>query len=199
MTTKNPPTEQTSQAVVSFFKSLADERRLRIVGLLAEEPRCGRELATEIGVSPANITHHMRLLKSAGLVRERREKPYTIYSLDLSRLQKTLKSLAKREAVKQFALPEDLPQRERKVIETFFDGDKLKAIPAQRRKKEIVFEEILRRLPRRKTYPEKDLSEMLKAFHSDFCTIRREFIMGRYMTREAGVYELTDRGRAVLQ
>jgi hypothetical protein len=32
----------------------------------------------------------------------------------------------------------------------------------------------------------------------DYCTVRREWIMGRYMTREGGVYRLADRGRAAL-
>ncbi len=43
-----------------------------------------------------------------------------------------------------------------------------------------------------------ELSELLERFHWDFCTIRRELIMGRYMTREAGIYQLTDRGRSIL-
>ena len=34
--------------------------------------------------------------------------------------------------------------------------------------------------------------------HDDFCTIRREFIMGRYMEREAGNYRLAPRGLAVV-
>ena len=63
---------------------------------------------------------------------------------------------------------------------------------------EIVFEEILRRLPRADSYTERQLSKVIERHHSDFCTIRREFIMGRYMTRERGRYRLTPRGAAVI-
>jgi hypothetical protein len=52
-------------------------------------------------------------------------------------------------------------------------------IPAQRREKEIVVEEILRRIPRQEVYTERELSEMIEAIHGDFYTIRRELIMGR--------------------
>lgn len=183
--------------MVDFFKALADPARLRIVGLLAEESRCGRELASELQLSPATITHHLQGLKRVGLVLEDRRPPYTYFRLDLKRMQTVLRSALKKETVKDMALGPDVPTKERKVLAAFFDGDRLISIPAQRRKKEIVFEELLRRLPEDRPYTERELSDWLKGFHSDFCTIRREFIMGRYMQRSQGVYELASRGRAV--
>lgn len=191
------PTADPIPEIVEFFKALADPARLRIVGLLAEESRCGRELASELHLSPATVTHHLRGLKKVGLVLEDRQPPYTYYRLDLKRMQTVLRGTLKREAVKDFAAPTDGSAEERKVIATFFEGSTLKAIPAQRKKKDIVFEEILRRLPEDRPYPERELSNWLKGFHSDFCTIRREFIMGGYMERSQGTYVLASRGRAV--
>jgi hypothetical protein len=98
----------------------------------------------------------------------------------------------------ELAAPPGLAKEKRKVLETFFDGDRLLRIPAQRSKKEIVFEEILRRLPRREVYTERELSRMLERFHDDFCTIRRELIMGRYMERDRQRYKLAARGRSVV-
>lgn len=186
-------------AVVRLFKVLADPTRLRIVGLLSEEPRCGQELAETLRLSPGTVTHHLRLLREAGLLRERRRPPYTDVELDFAQFQRAVKSVLKRERVRQFASRDDLSSETRAVLDNFFDGDRLTSIPAQRRKKEIVFEEILRRIPRQETYREPELNELIRRFHSDFCTIRREFIMGRYMTRERGVYRLGERGRAVVQ
>ena len=62
---------------------------------------------------------------------------------------------------------------------------------------ESAFEEILRRLPERESFTEPELNEQLCRFHSDFCTIRREFIMCRYMTRAGGIYHWTPRGLGV--
>jgi hypothetical protein len=59
------------------------------------------------------------------------------------------------------------------VLATFFDEPPLTRILAQRRNKEIVFEELLARIPRRKVYRKRELSKMLEAIHDEFCTIRR--------------------------
>ena len=184
--------------MVSFFKALADPARLRIVGLLANQAQCGQELAAALHVSPSTVTHHLRTLKKAGLVREVANHPYTEFHLELSHLQTVLRDVVRKDRVKELAAGPDVPRERRRVLNAFFVDGKLKTIPSQRRKKEIVFEEILRRLPRRKLYPEPVLNKEIQKFHSDFCTIRREFIMGSYMDREAGVYRLTAKGRSVL-
>jgi len=182
--------------VVDVFRALADPVRLRIMGLLVEEERCGQELAEMLHVSPATVTHHLQTLRRLGLLTEERRAPYTYVRLDFPRLREAVVPFLKKERVQQFSAGPDVGREKRKVLHAFFDGPKLKAIPAQRRKKEIVFEEILRRLPDRKSFPEARLSKLIEEIHPDFCTIRREFIMGRYMEREGGVYRLTEKGRA---
>lgn len=195
-TETSPPAHESVPEIVAFFKALSDPTRLRIVGLLAEESRCGRELATELQLSPATVTHHLHGLKRVGLVQEDRQPPYTYYRLDLERMRTVLRETLRQDTVQGFAAPTDGSAEERKVIATFFEGDTLKAIPAQRKKKEIVFEELLRRLPEDRPYTERELSNWLKGFHSDFCTIRREFVIGGYMDRSQNTYTLAARGRA---
>lgn len=190
---------ETPEELATLFKALADPTRLRLVGLMVDKERCGQELAHVLGLSPATVSHHMKVLRQAGLLRETRQQPYTFFRLDLGTLQGSLRRVANRKQVRMLAEPDNASAGERKVLKAFFDGPRLIAIPSQRKKKEIVFEEILRRLPRRKAYPERELSRFIEAIHSDFCTIRREFIMGRYMEREAGVYRLTEKGRTVVQ
>lgn len=56
------------------FKALADPVRLRICQLLPESCECERvynvsELAVEIGLSQPTVSHHLTILKKAGLVR----------------------------------------------------------------------------------------------------------------------------------
>ena len=190
---------ETLEEIVDVFKALADPVRLRMIGLLVDEERCGQELAEALRLAPGTVTHHLQVLRGLGLLIEKRRPPYTFVKLDWPKLRRTLTSSLKKERVQQFAAGPDLSVEKRRVLENFFDGATLEAIPAQRRKKEIVFEEILRRLPRRASYKERDLSRLIEKIHPDFCTIRREFIMGKYMTREGGIYRLTERGRAVIQ
>jgi DNA-binding HxlR family transcriptional regulator len=186
-----------STELVQIFKSLADPVRLRLIALIVEDERCGQELAAELSLAPATVSHHLRRLREAGLLRERAAPPYVYYRLDHAALRRAVLSVTDKKRVSKLATA-GLAADKRKVLETFFDGDRLTAIPAQRRKKEIVFEEILRRIPRRDIYAERELSDFIAEIHDDFCTIRRELIMGKYMERDRGRYRLAPRGRAVV-
>ena len=184
--------------VVALFKALADPTRLRIVGLSIGRSRCGQELASLLGLSPATVSHHLQVLRRAGLLVETRQTPFTFYQVDLSPLQRTMRQVSDRKRVEAFGRDTGLPPEKRKVLRTFFDGSRLVQIPVAGRKKEIVLEEILRRLPRRKEYAERQLSRWLEAIHEDYATLRRELVDRRYMQRSAGRYWLTDRGREAL-
>ena len=50
------------------LKALADETRLRVIGLLAKRAYCVRALARKVGVSESAVSQHMKILKNAGLV-----------------------------------------------------------------------------------------------------------------------------------
>ncbi len=184
--------------LVQIFKSLSEPNRIRIVALLADKPRCGQDLATELNLSSGTVSHHLNYLKKAGLLTETVEHPFSFYSFDTKPLQVAMATLSGPKKVQNFAKGAGLSDEKRKVLQTFFDGKRLLSLPVKRSKKEIVLEEVLRRLPRRKEYQERQLSKWIEAIHEDFCTIRREFIMGKYMSREDGVYKLTDKGCAAI-
>ena len=63
------------------FEALGDPQRRTILQLLGERPRPVGELAHELPVSRPAVSFHLRLLKDAGLVEERREGTRRIYSL----------------------------------------------------------------------------------------------------------------------
>ena len=184
--------------VVTLFKGLADPTRLRMVAAMVERPRCGQDLAAEIGVAPATISHHLKVLEKAGLLIETRQSPYVFYQVDLEALQHALRSVTTPKRVKELASTSTLDVDTRHVLRSFFDGPRLRALPMQRKKKELVLEEVLRRIPRRKEYAEPELNRFIEGVFDDFCTVRREWIMGGYLTREGGVYKLAERGRAVI-
>src|SRR5918995_6620868 len=64
-----------------LFKALADPARLRILGLLAERPLAGHELADRLSLTPPTISHHMRRLVAARLVDVEPDAQSRIYSL----------------------------------------------------------------------------------------------------------------------
>ena len=184
--------------LVALFKALADPTRLRLAALIVDRARCGQDLAAELGVSTGTVSHHLRVLREADLVKETRQPPFSFFELDLATLQQALKAVSNKKAVREIASDEARTGEERKVLRAFFDGPRLLALPVQRKKKQMVLEEVLRRIPRRKEYEERELSRYIETVFQDYCTVRREWIMCGYMAREGGVYRLTDRGREVI-
>jgi excisionase family DNA binding protein len=78
-----------------------------------------------------------------------------------------------------------------KLVGQFFDNDgTLKSIPAQRKKRVAVLEVLLKNFELNRIYTEKEINEIIMRFHSDFCTIRREFIMEKMMSRSDGKYRV---------
>ena len=76
--------------LVRFYKALADETRLKLVALLAQqEPgraMCVGRLARELGVTASAVSQHLRVLKDLGLVRGERRGYRLHYFLDPERL-----------------------------------------------------------------------------------------------------------------
>ena len=69
-------------AVAEVFKLLGDPTRVRLVDALTHGERCVCDLASLVGLSESAISHQLRLLRSARLVRVRRTGRLAYYSLD---------------------------------------------------------------------------------------------------------------------
>ncbi|KEO84677.1 hypothetical protein EL26_03930 [Tumebacillus flagellatus] len=82
------------------------------------------------------------------------------------------------------------PKAYEKAVRDFFTEDgRLKNIPSQHKKKLFIFEHLLAGLDAERVYPEKELDAYIRQFHDDPCTIRREFIINRHMTRDDNLYK----------
>jgi hypothetical protein len=182
-------------SLLRCFKALSDATRLRMIAAMVDRPRCGQDLSAEVGVSPATISHHLKILGEAGLLREERRPPYTFYRVDPTVLGRMVGAVATPDRLRE--LNEEPAEGDEAVLRNFFDGPRLRSIPAQRRKKQIILAELVRRLPRRREFPEADLNRFIEVMHPDFCTLRRELIMEKLMVRKANVYRLTERGQDI--
>ena len=67
-----------SEELVNFFKALADPSRLKIVGLLAQQPYSVEELAALLQLKPSTVSHHLARLSEAGLVSAKVDGYYNI-------------------------------------------------------------------------------------------------------------------------
>jgi excisionase family DNA binding protein len=70
----------------------------------------------------------------------------------------------------------------------FFKDDRLVSIPAQRKKRVYILERLLQEFEPNRIYSEAEVNEVLRRFHHDVCTLRREFICEHMMVRSGGRY-----------
>ncbi|SFG81632.1 regulatory protein, arsR family [Desulfotomaculum arcticum] len=68
--------------VLGFLKTLADETRLKIIMMLSRRDMCVCEIMDELGMSQPAVSHHLRLLKKSGIVRDDKDGRWVFYSLN---------------------------------------------------------------------------------------------------------------------
>jgi predicted transcriptional regulator len=178
-----------AEQLVAFFKGLADVTRLKLIGLLAGRELSVEELVAALDVRQPTVSHHLAKLRLLGLIKLRKEGQVHYYSLDEAYLQRLARSLLSVEGLAQLAPSEAGPTWERKVLQTFFGPDgRLKEIPAQRKKRDVILRRLVAEFERERTYTEAEVNEVLRRFHEDVATLRRELIGARLMKRENGAY-----------
>jgi ArsR family transcriptional regulator len=67
---------------VELFHALSDETRLSILEMLRGGERCVCELQDELDAAQSRLSFHLRVLREAGLVEDRREGRWSYYSID---------------------------------------------------------------------------------------------------------------------
>jgi len=174
---------------VRLFKMLGDKSRLKIVNSLMKEPMYVELISERLGLNASTVSFHLKKLEHIGLVRSEKDQYYTMYYLDKSKLDFNL--LEEIETYSSKALKEDRSEENyyKKIVSTFMVANKLKSIPVQRKKRQVILKEIAKSFKYDKLYKEKEVNEIIKEFHEDFCFIRREFIMEKLFTRENGIYQ----------
>ena len=180
--------EERLEASLALLRSLADESRLRILGLLAGHERSVEVLAAELGLKLPTVSHHLARLRAVGLVTFRPEGNSRIYALDVEALRRLSRELLAADRLVTLAGASDGDAWDRKVLRDFFDGERLKEIPASRKKREVVLRWLADRFEPGVRYDEPAVNELLGRHHPDFATLRRELIGYRLLARDGGVY-----------
>ncbi len=175
-------------ALLGFFKALADASRLRLVGLLAARERSVHELAQLVGLREPTVSHHLAILRNAGLVTHRADANTHWYRLERDRLRRLSRTVMSRTSLRQIAADSEGDAAERKVLGNYLDGDRLTKIPDVRRKRIVVLRWLARKFAPDKNYSEADVNAILKRHHDDPATLRREMIGYRMFERRHGIY-----------
>src|ERR1041385_5047179 len=148
------------EPVLSLFKALADESRLRIIGLLTARERSVDELAAELDLRAPTVSHHLARLKSANLVTMRKDGNLHIYSLNtepLRTLSRTVLTMPQKTA-------EDPKKWDQKVLRDFLTGggERLKEIPASRKKRQVILHWLASQFQPDRRYKETEVNDLLQ-------------------------------------
>ncbi len=174
-----------TEVLLEFFKAMAHESRLRIVGLLAHGERSVQDLAAALDLKEPTVSHHLAILKAQGLVTVRAEGTTRWHALDLGALERLSRRVLEPEAL---AGPTAAEGDER-VLRGFVDaGGRLKVIPAARRKRTVVLRWLARAFEPDRRYSESEVNALIQQRHPDSATLRRELVGHDMLAREAGVY-----------
>lgn len=185
------------RTLLQFLKALADESRLKLLGLLASREYSVGELAEQLALKEPTVSHHLARLQQLGLVRMRAEGTTHRYGLQSGALHRLSKELFTVEQVASIADNVEGERWERKVLKTYFEGDRLTQIPTMRKKRNVILNWLARQFEPGTRYPEARVNEIIKRHHADTATLRREMIMTGLMERKDGVYWRTGDGKAV--
>lgn len=92
-----PLDEDAAEALAAGFRALADPARLRLLSLMAAQPReevCGCELVEPLGRSQPTVSHHLKVLFDAGLVTREKRGSWIWYRVATERLDELRSALA---------------------------------------------------------------------------------------------------------
>lgn len=162
-----------------YLRLALDPIRLAVLGRAAVGPVDSTALAASLGVARRKVQEAVGSLAAAGLLD---------HELRLDR--DALRSIA--EALPQFE-PAVVPEGpwtadEVQVLGRFFQGSRLKEIPAVAAKRRVVLERLVQEFEPGVRYDERDVNLTLQLFHDDYAALRRYLVDEDLMTRADGVY-----------
>src|SRR5439155_7622760 len=104
------------------------------------------------------VSHHLAKLKEVGLVGMRSEGTTHIYHLNITEMRSLAKRVLALDTIETFSEDVVSDAWERKILGDFVEGQRLKEIPASRKKREVILRWLAERFQFGKRYPEKEVN-----------------------------------------
>lgn len=92
-----PMDRQTAEQLAKLLKAVADPARLQLLALINSSPGksvCACDLTQPLGLSQPTVSHHLKVLKEAGIVDREQRGTWAWFSINQSRLQQIAQALA---------------------------------------------------------------------------------------------------------
>ena len=179
---------QQPEIMLQFCKAMADESRLKIVGLLSTAEHSVQQLASILELKEPTVSHHLAVLKQLDLVRLRADGNFRWYRLNEEVLGKISRAVFSRDSIANLAVSAEARSVDRKVLDNFVDGDRLLEIPVSYKKRLVILKWLIAFFEPGISYAESQVNAILKPHHNDCATLRREMIGCGMLARNKGIY-----------
>lgn len=177
-----------TEPLLEFFKAMAHDSRLRIVGLLAGREHSVQELARALDLKEPTVSHHLAVLKRQGIVTARAEGTTRWHALDREALARLAQRVLQ-PASEKVPRPKRARDPEAEVLRNFVAADgTLKQIPAARKKRGAVLRWLMRNFTAQRRYAEAEVNALIQKHHWDSATLRRELVGHRMLARKDRIY-----------
>ena len=167
--------------ILSFVKAMASAERLRIVGVLVRGRATRSEVAEQLHLPIRDVFNHLAFLTHVGVLSE----VDGVYDLN----EKAIESLARGqfEGKRAVYVPEEDQEEDvRKVLKTYLNADgTIRQVPQEGKKMLIILNFVLDAFSFDTNYTEKEVNTILRRFHVDTATLRRNLVDYGFLDRES--------------
>jgi DNA-binding transcriptional ArsR family regulator len=180
--------EQRPEIMLQFCKAMADESRLKIIGLLSAAEHSVQQLASTLDLKEPTVSHHLAVLKQLELVKMRADGNFRWYRLNEPVLGKISRAVFSRDNIARLAVSAEAGDSARKVLDNFVNGERLLEIPVSRKKRLVILKWLANFFEPGISYSEREVNTIVKLHHNDCATLRREMVGYRILARDKGIY-----------
>jgi hypothetical protein len=172
--------ENSQETLLTICKLLLDEDRLKILGLLAQQPCSAEGLTAQLKV--ARVKLQLDKLEAGRLIHKSSAPDAEHYALDREAIVQLKKQLFARTES-----PESQSTEEQELAK-FVKAGQLQQLPVQPAKLLVVLRWLVDKFQFGVEYTERDVNERLKGHTVDHVTLRRLLIDHQLLARHAGIY-----------
>ncbi len=182
--------------LLQLLKTLADENRLRMVGLMSERAHTVSEMAGIFELSEPTVSHHVSKLHGAGLLRLRMAGNQRFYSINEKRLatfkayvneiEKPITQSEKEASDSSWIDALDWSEADKKVLRACTVNERLPRLPTKEARWLIVMRWLATKFQQGQHYTEAEVNAILVEVNEDYATVRRNLVDYGFMRRQRG-------------
>jgi hypothetical protein len=163
-----------------LLRLLLDADRLAVAGALASRPMVTKEAVDATGRSQRVVLAAIGDLRAAGLVTVDGER----YAIDTAALREAARAAADLDVPMDPIIGFGMTAEEQTILRRYFSGRTLTEIPASRAKRQVLLQRLALEFDVGRRYTEREVNDILFAFHPDWSTLRRYLVDEGLLDRE---------------